>query len=144
MTPLKAILVGLAYWLSTGLGLAVILALSELIRTGEFHIDKPGAMLGGGALSGFVCGFIGGVIVGKFSSLIFAGMCFLRPWAFPRLLAVAPVWGLGIGLVGVALASWSRSNKNLAGMAANWSGWVLAVIAAALWLVPWLWKREGG
>jgi hypothetical protein len=141
MILLKAILVGLSFWLSTGLGLALIWGLREGISTGDVLKDRPGYMFSGRGLAAFVVSLIAGIAVARFIGLVIAAMYLLRPWACTRLLITAPIWGLLIGAVSLLAAHWTRPHKTSTGLTFNSCAWLLAGLSLVLWCVPWIWKR---
>ena len=144
MTLLKAILVGLTFWLSTGLGLALIWGIRVGVCTGDVLKGRPGCVLSGGGLAAFVVSLIAGITVGRFTGLVIAGMCLLRPWACTRLLIAAPIWGLLIGAASLLGARWAHAHKASAGLTFNRRAWLLAGLCLVLWCVPWIWKRVEG
>jgi hypothetical protein len=143
MTLLKAILAGLVYWFATGMGFAVVIGAWSWFRTG--HLWEEGFILPGGGLGGFLVGFLMGLIIGGFSSLVFVGMCWLRPWALLRLSAIAPVWGLLVGIMALAAIRWSHpANTHPPAKRFRWLSWILAPLPMVLWWIPWLWERPVG
>jgi hypothetical protein len=141
MAFLKMILVGLVFWLSTGFGFAVVFGVWSLVKTG--NVVEGGFILPGGALGGCIMGFIMGLAISGISSLVFAGMCWLRPWAYLRLSAVAPIWGILLAGMTLLVLLWlDPPGGQPVARASAWLLWAFAVLPLARWWIPWLWKRE--